>query len=186
MRKGLSTFKLVPQRSKHHSVHKKPLSPKNPCHRTPKNHCHSMPKNHCHSMPKKRGHDAYPLSHELQIQNWNSKTWTVCSKFVPSTPILKRELQLSMVSSNYQPWPPIINRKLQCWTLCSSGPTPKFTRTSKLNWTVQNKSRQCPNTLVICYYILLYIICFLFLLYIILYYMYFIFIICYFILYKLP
>ena len=131
MRKGLSAFKLVPQRSKHHSVHKKPLSPKNPCRR--------MPKNHCHSMPKKGGHDAYPLSHELQIQNWNSKTWTVCS----------------------------------------NGPTPKFTKTSKLNWTVQNESWQCPNTLVICYYILyvfyfyyilFYIICFLFLLYVILYY----------------
>ena len=58
MRKGMSAFKLVPQRRKHHSMHKKPMSPKN----------------HCHSMPKKGGHDAYPLSHELQIQNWNSKT----------------------------------------------------------------------------------------------------------------
>ena len=154
------------------------------CH--PKTLVTGCPKTIVIACPKKGGHDAYPLSHELQIQNWNSKKWTPCSKFVPSAPILKHELQLSTVSSNSQPWPPIINNVLQFWTLCSTGPTPKFTKTSKLNWTVQNESRQCPNTLVIFYYILLYIICILFLLYIILYYMYFIFIICYFILYKLP
>ena len=150
MRKGLSAFNLVPQRSKHHSAHKKPLSPKNPC----------------HNMHKKGGHDAYPLNHELQIQNRNSKTWTMCSKFVPSDPILNRELQF--------------------WTLTSTGATSKFTKMSKLHRTVQNESRQCRNRLFIFYYILTYIICILFLLYIILYYMYFIFIIYYFILYVLP
>ena len=165
-----------------------------------------MPKNPCHSMPKKWVYNAYPLSHELQIETVNSKTWTVCSKFEPWAPIMNLELQFATVSSNYQlwapilnlelqlstvssnsqPWPPIINHELQFSTLCSSGPTPKFTKTSKLKWTVQNESRQCPNTLFIFYYILLYIICILFLLYIILYYMYFIFIIYYFILYVLP
>ena len=142
---------------------------KNPC----------LPKTLVTACPKKGGNDAYPLSHEVEIQTVNSKTWTVCSKFVPSAPILNRDLQLSTVSSNSQSWAPIINCEVQFWTLCSTGPTPKFTKTSKLNWTVQNESRQCPNTLVIFYYILyrsyfyyilFYIICILFLLYVILYY----------------
>ena len=152
------------KRSKHHSAHKKPLS-----------------------------QDAQkPLSQHAQkkevmmLTRWamrsKSKTWTVCSKFVPSAPILNRDLQLSTMTSNSQPWAPIINHELQFWTLCSTGPTLKFTKTSKLNWTVQNESRQCPNTLVIFiiyyymlyvfyfYYLLFYIICILFLLYVILYY----------------
>ena len=62
------------------------------------------PKTIVTACPKKGGHDAYPLSHELQIQNWNSKTWTVCSKFVPSTPILNPVLQrtYSQIHKNLQ------------------------------------------------------------------------------------
>ena len=72
-----------------------------------------MPKNPClETCPKKGGHHAYSLSHELQIQTVNSKTWTVCSKFELLAPILNHELQLSTVSSNYQPWAPILNPEL--------------------------------------------------------------------------
>ena len=125
------------------------------------------------NMPKKRRSWCLPI-----------EPWAPNSK--PELQNMNRVLQIWTIGSNSQPWAPIINRALQLWTLCSTRPTPKFTKTSKLNWTVQNESQQCPNTLVIFYYILLDIRCILFLLYIILYYMYFIFIICYFILYKLP
>ena len=166
MRKGLSAFKLVPQRSKHHSVHKKPLSPKTLV--------IGCPKTIVTACPKKGGHDAYPLSHELQIQNWNSKTWTLCSRFVPSAPILKCELQLSTVSSNSQPWPPIINRELQFWTLSSTGATPKFTKPPNC---IELSKTSCDNVQIdysffiiyyyilyvfYFYYILFYIICILF------------------------
>ena len=117
------------------------------------------------SMPKKKGgHDAYPLSHELQIQNWNSKTWTLCSKFVPSAPILKRELQFSTLTSNYQPWAPILNPVLhQTYSQIHKN------LQIELNCPKRNKSRQCPNTLVIFYYIL-YVFYYYFILYVFYFY----------------
>ena len=151
MRKGLFAFKLVPQRRKHHSVHKKPLS-----------------------------HDAQnPLSQHAQkkevtmLTRWamSSKTWTVCSKFVPSAPILKHELQLSTVSSNSQP--------CALANLLPNSQKPP-------NWTELSKTSRGNIQIHLSFVIIYYYMFFLFFLYIILYYMYFIFIICYFILYKLP
>ena len=136
-------------------------------------------------MPKKWGHDAYPLSHELQIETVNSKTWTVRSKFEPWAPILNRELQLSTVSSNYQPWaPPELLQNSQKPPNCI-----ELSKMSRDNVEIDYLFFIIYYFILYLfyfYYILFYIICILFLLYIILYYMYFIFIICYFILYVLP
>ena len=127
-----------------------------------------------------RLHAQKPLSqHAQKMRSW-------CLPVEPWAPNRNRELQnvnrvlqIWTVSSNSQPWAPIINHELQCWTSSSTGATPKFTKTSKLHRTVQNESRQCPNRLFIFYYILyvfyfyyilFYIICILFLLYVILYY----------------
>ena len=165
MRKGLSAFKLVPQRSKHHSAHKKPLSPKNPCHR--------MPKNHCHSMPKKRRSWCLPVepwapNPKLELQNVNRvlQICTVSSNSQSWAPIINRELQFSTLTSNYQQWAPILNPVLH-WT---------YSQIHKnLQFELNCPKRVATMSKYTCH----------FLLYIIIYYMYFIFIICYFILYKL-
>ena len=149
MRKGLSAFKLVPQRRKHHSVHKKPLS-----------------------------QDAQkPLSQHAQKR----RSW--CLPIEPWAPNPKwelqnvnRVLQICTVSSNSQPWAPILN--------------PVLHRTySQIHKNLQIELN-CPKRVVTmskytCHF-LLYIIVYYMYFIIILYNMYFIFIICYFILYKLP
>ena len=131
--------------------------------RAQKKPCH--PKTLVTACPKKGGHDAYPLSHELQIQIVNSKMWTVCSKFEPSAPILNHELQLSTVSSNSEPWAPIINCELQFWT--------KLHQTySQIHKNLQIELSKMSRDSVQIHYS-----------FFIIYYMYFIFIIYYFILY---
>ena len=173
MRKGLPTFKVVPQMSKHHSAQKNPLS-----------------------------QDAQkPLSQHAQkkevmmLTRWamSSKSKNGTPKREPCAPNLYCQLQFSSVSSNYQRWAPILNPDLQLSTVSSNSepcaPVDPLPNSQKPpNWIELSKTSrdnvQKLLSFVIIYYYILYV--FLFLLYIILFYMYFIFIICYFILYKLP
>ena len=98
-----------------------------------------------------------------------SKTWTVCSKFVLSAPILKREIQLSTVSSNFEPC-------ALADLLPNSQKPPNWTELSKTSrGNVQiHLSLFIIYYYILCvfyfYYILFYIISILFLLYVILYY----------------
>ena len=165
MRKGLSAFKLVPQRRKHHNAHKKPLSPKN----------------HCHSMPKKRSSWCLPVepwapnrNRELQTVNRVLLIWTVSSNSQLWAPIINRELQFWTLSSNYQPWAPILNPKLHRIY-------------SQIHKNLQIElSKTSPDNVQIHYsFFIIYYMYFIFIIYYF-YYMYFIFIICYFILCKLP
>ena len=156
MRKGLSAFKLVPQRRKHRSVHKKPLSPKNPFHR--------MSKNHCHIMPKKRRSWCLPIepwapNPKLELQNVNCV------------------LQICTVSSNSQAWAPIRNPVLQ-WTYSQIHKNLQI----ELNY----PKRVAAMSKYTCHLLLYIIIYYMFSIFIIYYFILYVFIICYFILYKLP
>ena len=118
----------------------------------------------------------------VEADNMPKKRRSWCLPIEPWAPNPKLELQnvnpvlqIFTVSSNSQAWAPIINGEPQFWTLCSTGPTPKFTKTSKLNSTVHNESWQFQIHLsfFIIYYYILYVFYFyyiLFLLYVILYY----------------
>ena len=156
MRKGLSAFKLVPQRSKHHSVHKKPLS-----------------------------QDAQkPLSQHAQekevmmLTRWamSSKSKTGTPKRESCAPNLYRQLQFSSVSYNYQRWAPILNPVLrQTYSQIHKSLQIELNYPKRV---ATMSKYTCHLLLYIIiyymffyfYYILFYIICILFLLYVILYY----------------
>ena len=158
MRKRLLAFNLVPQRRKHHNAEKKTLVTQKPLSQ--------------HAQKKE----------VMMLTHWamSSKSKTRTPKREPCAPNLYRQLQFSSVSSNYQWWAPILNLDLQLSTVCCNSkpcaPPDLLPNSQKPpNWTELSKTSHGNVQIHLS-----------FLLYIIIYYMYFIFIICYFILYKLP
>ena len=155
MRKGLSAFKLVPQRSKHHSAHKKPLS-----------------------------QDAQKLLSQhaqkkevMMLTRWamSSKSKTGTPKREPCAPNLYRQLQFSSVSYNYQWWAPILNPDLQLSTMSSNyeqcAPTDLLPNSQKPpNWTELSKT-SCGNVQIhLSFFIIYYYILYIFYFYYILFY----------------